>query len=157
MLNTVESVFATASGSKGLTVLTVMALVERGMLGLSTLARSLLADDLPLIADDATIEQLLAHRSGIGDYLDEDTVADISDYLMPMSVHELATTEQFLPVLDGHETVFPAGERFQYNNGRLRRARLARRTGNRHELLTVGSHAGLRACRHARHRVPTLR
>jgi len=27
------------------------------------------------------------------------------------------TIEQFLPVLSGHKTVFPAGERFQYNNG----------------------------------------
>ena len=36
---------------------------------------------------------------------------------MPVPVHELATTEQYLPVLDGHETVFPAGERFAYNNG----------------------------------------
>jgi CubicO group peptidase (beta-lactamase class C family) len=32
-------------------------------------------------------------------------------------VHELVTTGQFLPVLDGHETVFPAGARFAYNNG----------------------------------------
>jgi CubicO group peptidase (beta-lactamase class C family) len=64
-----------------------------------------------------TIEQLLAHRSGIGDYLDESAIDDIADYLMPVPVHELATTEQFLPVLDGHETVFPAGERFAYNNG----------------------------------------
>lgn len=36
---------------------------------------------------------------------------------MPVPVHELATTERFLPVLDGHETVFPPGERFAYNNG----------------------------------------
>jgi CubicO group peptidase (beta-lactamase class C family) len=64
-----------------------------------------------------TIEHLLAHRSGIGDYLDEDTVGDIADYLMPISVHELASTEQFLPLLDGHEQVSAAGERFAYNNG----------------------------------------
>ena len=64
-----------------------------------------------------TVEHLLAHRSGIGDYLDEDAVDDITDYVMPVPVHELATTEQYLPVLDGHETVFPAGERFAYNNG----------------------------------------
>ena len=94
-----------------------MSLVERGTLELGTTARSLLGDDLPLIADDVTIEHLLAHRSGIGDYLDEDAVDDISDYVMPVPVHELATTEQYLPVLDGHETVFPAGERFAYNNG----------------------------------------
>ena len=117
ILNTVDTLFATASGSKGLTALAVMGLVERGVLELGRTARSLLGEDLPLIADDVTIEHLLAHRSGIGDYLDEDTIDDVSDYLMPVSVHELATTEQFLPVLDGHETAFPAGERFAYNNG----------------------------------------
>ncbi len=113
--NTVQTVFATASGTKSLTALAVMSLVERGTLQLSTTARSLLGDDLPLVADDVTVEHLLAHRSGIGDYLDEDAV-DIHDYVMPVPVHELATTEQFLRVLDGHETVFPAGERFAYNN-----------------------------------------
>jgi CubicO group peptidase (beta-lactamase class C family) len=94
-----------------------MALVERGTLELGTTARSLLGKDLPLIADDVTVEQLLANRSGIGDYFDEDGIADINDYVLPVSVHELATTEQFLAVLDGHETVFSAGERFAYNNG----------------------------------------
>ena len=117
VLNTVETLFATASGAKGLTALAVMSLVERGTLELGTTARSLLGDDLPLIAADVTIEQLLAHRSGIGDYLDEDTLDDIADYVMPVPVHELATTEQYLPALDGYETVFPAGERFAYNNG----------------------------------------
>jgi CubicO group peptidase (beta-lactamase class C family) len=114
--NTVETLFATASGTKGLTALAVMALVERGTLGLGTTARSLLGNDLPLIADDVTIEHLLAHRSGIGDYLDEAALEDKNDYVLPVPVHELATTEQFLPVLDGHQTVFPAGERFAYNN-----------------------------------------
>ena len=117
ILNTVETQFATASGTKSLTALTVMGLIERGTFELSTTARSLLGKDLPLIADDVTIEHLLAHRSGIGDYLDEDEVGDITDYVMPVSVHKLATTEQYLPVLDGHAMVSPAGERFSYNNG----------------------------------------
>jgi CubicO group peptidase (beta-lactamase class C family) len=115
--NTVETQFATASGSKGLTALAVMGLVERGTFDLGTTARSLLGDDLPLIADDVTIEQLLAHRSGIGDYLDEDAIDDVTDYVLQVPVHDLATTEQFLPVLDGHHTAFPAGERFAYDNG----------------------------------------
>ena len=115
--NTVGTSFATASGTKGLTALVVMSLVERGTLELGTTARSLLGKDLPLIADDVTIEHLLAHRSGIGDYLDEGAIDDIGYYVMPVSVHELTTTERYLPVLDGHETVFPAGERFAYNNG----------------------------------------
>ena len=114
--NTVDTVFAIASGTKGLTALAVMGLVERGTLALGTTARSLLGDDLPLISDDVTVEHLLAHRSGIGDYLDEDTVGDVRDYVMTVPVHELATTEQFLPALDGHPAVSPAGERFAYNN-----------------------------------------
>jgi len=36
---------------------------------------------------------------------------------MPIPVHELQATEKFRPVLGGHETVVPAGERFHYNNG----------------------------------------
>lgn len=113
--NTVDTLFATASATKGLTALAVMSLVEDGTLELTTPARSLLGDDLPLIADDVTIEHLLAHRSGIGDYLDENA-SGINDHVMPVSVHELASTEQYLPVLDGHPTVFRAGERFSYNN-----------------------------------------
>jgi CubicO group peptidase (beta-lactamase class C family) len=115
--NRVDTQFAIASGSKGFTALVVMSLVERGMLELSTTARSLLGEDLPLIADDVTVEHLLAHRSGIGDYLDEDAVGDVTDYVMPVPVHDLVTTEQFLPILEGHETVFPADARFAYNNG----------------------------------------
>jgi CubicO group peptidase (beta-lactamase class C family) len=63
-----------------------------------------------------TIEHLLAHRSGIGDYLDEEAGNEITDYVMPVPVHELATTEGYLSVLGGHVTAFPAGERFAYCN-----------------------------------------
>ena len=115
--NTIDTQFAIASGSKGLTALTVMSLVERGELGLDTTARSVLGDDLPLIDVGLTIEHLLAHRSGIGDYMDEDEIADTNDYVMTVPVHELATTEQFVPALDGHPTKFEPGKRFAYSNG----------------------------------------
>jgi CubicO group peptidase (beta-lactamase class C family) len=115
--NSLDTMFPVASGSKTFTALAVMSLVEDGTLSLDTTARSVLRDDLPLIADDVTVEHLLAHRSGIGDYLDEDAIDDITTSMMPVPVHRLAETEDFLAVLDGHETVFPAGERFSYNNG----------------------------------------
>jgi CubicO group peptidase (beta-lactamase class C family) len=114
--NTVDTRFAIASGSKGLTALTAVRLVEQGRLGLATTARSVLGDDLPLIRDDVTVEHLLSHRSGIGDYVDEDATFDVTDYLMPVGVHELATAEQYLRVLAGHEPKFAAGERFSYCN-----------------------------------------
>jgi CubicO group peptidase (beta-lactamase class C family) len=96
----------------------VVSLIEDGTLDLATTARSVLGTDLPLIRDGVTIEHLLAHRSGIGDYLDEDAPHEINDYVMPVPVHELASTEQYLTVLGGHPTAFPPGERFAYCNGR---------------------------------------
>jgi len=115
--NATDTRFAIASGMKGFTALTVVSLIEDGTLDLTTTARSVLGNDLPLIDDGVTVEHLLAHRSGIGDYLDEETHADVTDYVMPISVHELATTEQYLAVLGGHATVSPPGERFAYCNG----------------------------------------
>jgi CubicO group peptidase (beta-lactamase class C family) len=100
-----------------MTALTVVSLIDDGRLGLDTRARTLLGDDLPLIADDVTVEHLLAHRSGIGDYLDEDEWGAITDYVMPVPVHQLATPEDFLAVLDGHPTKFAAGSAFSYCNG----------------------------------------
>jgi CubicO group peptidase (beta-lactamase class C family) len=114
--NEVDTRFAIASGTKGLTALTVVSLIEDGLLELTTTARSLLGRDLPLIGDDVTVEHLLSHRSGIGDYLDEEVGHELEDYLMPVPVHELATTEQYLAALDGHPPKFAAGERFAYCN-----------------------------------------
>ncbi|HEX4982043.1 MAG TPA: ThuA domain-containing protein [Ilumatobacteraceae bacterium] len=115
--NTPETRCAIASGGKGFTALAVASLIEDGTLDLSTTARSVLGDDLPLIDDTVTVKHLMAHRSGIGDYLDEDAQSDISDYVMTVPVQELATTEQFLAELEGHPSKFPPDERFEYCNG----------------------------------------
>jgi CubicO group peptidase (beta-lactamase class C family) len=127
--NEVDTQFATASGTKGLTALAVVSLIEDGRLELSTTARSVLGQDLPLIGDDVTVEHLLSHRSGIGDYLDEEVEHDLADYLMPVPVHELATTEQYLAVLGGHPRKFAPGERFAYcNSGYVVLALIAERS-----------------------------
>ena len=115
--NDTDTRFAIASGVKGLTALAVVGLIEDGTLELTTTARSLLGDDLPLIADDVTVEHLLAHRSGIGDYFDEDVETEITDYLLPVPVHRLVDTEDYLSVLGGYPTKFAADERFSYCNG----------------------------------------
>ena len=115
--NSVDTVFALASGAKGLTALAVARLIEDGSLDLSTTARSVLGADLPLIDDAVTVEHLLSHRSGIGDYFDEDAGGAITDYVLPVPVHELDSTEAYLAVLDGHRTAFAPGERFAYCNG----------------------------------------
>jgi CubicO group peptidase (beta-lactamase class C family) len=114
--NSLDTRFGIASGSKGFTALAVVSLVQDGVVELSTTARSLLGKDLPLIADDVTVEHLLTHTSGIGDYLDEEAGTEITEYVVG-AAQELTTTEAFLPLLDGHPTKFRAGERFAYCNG----------------------------------------
>jgi CubicO group peptidase (beta-lactamase class C family) len=147
--NTVDTRFGIASGTKGWTALTVVSLIEEGVLAPSTTARSVLGTDLPLIGEDVTVEHLLTHRSGIGDYLDEDEELDLTTYLMPVPVHELATTAAYLDVLDGHPTKFAAGERFSYcNSGYVLLALIAERVTGRvfHDLVAerVCGPAGLR-------------
>jgi len=64
--NTVDTQFAIASGTKGLTAVAVASLIEDGSLDLSTTARSVLGQDLPLIGDDVTIEHLLSRGGETG-------------------------------------------------------------------------------------------
>ena len=127
--NEPDTQFGIASGTKGLTALVVLRLVEEGALSLSTPARSLLGADLPLVDERVTVEHLLAHRSGIGDYLDEDDRLDIDG--VPASgagSARSATTEAYLAVLDGHPHEVPAGERFAYcNSGYVLLALIAER------------------------------
>lgn len=107
--NTVDTRFAIASCTKGLTAVTVLSLIADGSLSLSTTARSVLGDDLPLIADDVTVEHLLSCHSGIGDYYDEDAEEEpVFNFAL------LDTTESFVTVLDGYPTKFTAGTDFSY-------------------------------------------
>ena len=155
--NTVDTRFGTASGTKGFTALTVMSLVQDGTLDLATTARSLLGDDLPLIDDRVTVEHLLAHRSGIGDYFDEEIERPITDHVLTVPVHELATIESHLRVLDGFPSKFAPGERFSYCNGGYVVLALARGACVRHAVPRVGGATRVRPRTDARHGVPPFR
>lgn len=136
--NTPDTQFAIASGTKGLTALVIISLIEEGRLTSETPVRSVLGEDLPLIDAAVTVEHLLSHRSGIGDYIDEDSDLDINDHLTPVPVHELETTEQYIRVLDGYPMKFAPGERFSYcNSGYVVLALISERVGGRpfHDLV----------------------
>lgn len=113
---TANARIAIASGNKTFTALAVMRLVEDGRLRLDQPVRTVLGADLPLVDDAVTIEHLLTHTSGIGDYLDEE-YWDPADYVLTVPAHTLTTAQAFLPMLDGHPQAFPPGERFSYCNG----------------------------------------
>ncbi|WP_410637456.1 serine hydrolase domain-containing protein [Amycolatopsis sp. lyj-346] len=107
--NTVETRFAIASGTKGLTALVVVGLIAEGRLALETTAREVLGGDLPLIDDRVTVEHLLTHTSGIGDYCDEE--------IDPPPNPLLATSADYLAALDGFPQRTPPGQEFRYHNG----------------------------------------
>ena len=132
--NTVDTRFGIASGTKGVTAVTVMTLVERGELDLTTTARSVLGDDLPLIDDGVNVEHLLAHRSGIGDYLDEEALEAATDYVLPVPVHRLASTEDYVRVLAGHRAGIRTGRALFVQQQRLRRPGSDRRADQRDSL-----------------------
>jgi CubicO group peptidase (beta-lactamase class C family) len=125
--NTVDTQFGIASGTKALT-----AVVATAVLPPELRARELLGDDLPLIDDRVTVEHLLGHTSGIGDYYDEDVHTGFEAHVLTVAAHTLETTEGYVAALDGFPQQFAPGERRKYcNSGYVVLALLAeRRTGS---------------------------
>src|SRR5690554_6159274 len=107
---TPQTRFGIASGSKAFTALAAMRLVEAGVLTLEGPVRKWLGEDLPLVDDRVTLEELLTHTSGIGDYLDESDDLEATDYILKTPVHQLVNAEDFLPELEGHPQVEEPGE-----------------------------------------------
>mgnify|MGYP003693713741 CR=1 FL=1 len=155
--NTVDTQFAVASGVKGLTAVAVVSLIEDGSLKLSTTARSVLGRIFRSSATTSPVEHLLSHRSGIGDYLDEDADHEITDYLMPVPVHELATTEQYLGSAGRPRAQVLARRAVLVLQRRLCRARADRRADERCSISRARPPAGMRTGGNGRLRVPALR
>ena len=115
--NRIDTRFAVASVTKGLTGLTVASLIESGELTFDTTLVSLLGDRVSSFVDgDVTIRHLLGHTSGVGDYIDEDEAGDIDDPPFEVSPGALDTPSASLPLLDKHPQRDPPGEVFRYNN-----------------------------------------
>ena len=73
-----------------------MGLVEQGKLALGTTARSLLGDDLPLIDDGVTVEHSSPTARASATTSTRTSDDEINDYVIPVPVHELETTEDYL-------------------------------------------------------------
>ena len=109
----------TASAGKPFVAVLLLRLVEDGLLALSDpLERRLdpaLAETLPG-SDAITLEMLLAHTSGLPDYLAQDDFW--RDYLGEgeRPAGTVWTAEEALGYVTGVEPRFPPGERFDYSN-----------------------------------------
>jgi CubicO group peptidase (beta-lactamase class C family) len=136
--NTVATQFGIASGTKGLTALVILSLVDEGRLSLSIPVRSVLDADALLVDEEVTIEHLLSHRSGIGDYLDKNSGSDVTEQTLAVTMNTLVDAQDYLELLKGVPQQFRAGTKFQYcNAGFILLALIAERvSGHRfHELV----------------------
>lgn len=113
--NRIDTQFATASVAKGATALAVGSMIEAGRLGFDTSAKSVLGDALPNLNPAVTVEQLLAHTSGVGDYLDEEVPSGDDDYDLDCPVHSLNSPRDYLSLVDLPQESAP-GSVFRYNN-----------------------------------------
>jgi CubicO group peptidase (beta-lactamase class C family) len=109
--------FAIASGTKPFTALGIGRLVQEGKLTLSAPVGDVAQDFAGWIDPSATIGQLLTHRSGCYDYLDEETMEDYDNFRVALPWYDLETPSDYLPLFAGHAPKFDPGERFSYSNG----------------------------------------
>ena len=97
----VDDQFAIASITKSVVAAQVMLMVEAGELGLDDLVADHLPGDLQIDTDEATIRNLLSHRSGLPDYYElgplENIQTDPQRVWTPTELLELVPTERTPP------------------------------------------------------------
>ena len=108
--NTIDTQFSLGSANKPLTAVAVMRLVEQGKLGLDTTIDTYLGGEwIPIDqARRITVRHLLAHRSGLGDYLDRAGA-------LPCRVR-LEALDDFKPLLADMPLEFEPGSQASYSN-----------------------------------------
>lgn len=114
--NTVETKFQTASAGKFFVAVGIMQLIEAGRISLTSQIGDLLDFPLHQIDRTITIRQLLNHTSGIPDYFDESTMSEYADLWIDLPNYRIRTSRDLLPLFIEKPMMYPAGEKFQYNN-----------------------------------------
>ena len=116
--NETNTRFGIASGTKGFTALAVASLIEEGKIGMETKAASLIGERFSGLHPSITIEQLLAHTSGVGDHYDEDEIKEgVDDFILSIPVQDLVSPFDYLPLLRERPQKFAPGEKACYSNG----------------------------------------
>ncbi len=116
VVNTMQTRFGTASATKAFTALSVCALMEKGPLALDTSVTDVLDVALPQVSKAVTIEHLLTHTSGIGDYYDEEVVTDFTSFHVSIPWYTLERPRDYVPLLAELPPKFSPGARFSYCN-----------------------------------------
>ena len=106
--NRLDTRYNIGSIGKTFTGVAIMQLVEAGKLRLDDKLARFLPDFPHPEKDTITVQQLLNHSSGLGNYMEHE------DYKRRMP--ELRTIADILPLVTAQKPVFAPGERFGYSN-----------------------------------------
>lgn len=117
ILNTLETRFGIASGTKFFTALAIGRLIAAQKLNFATKLKDCLALPFPRYSPDITIGHLLTHTSGIPDYFDEEKITDFNDFHLAIPWYALKGPRDYLPLFPDEAMKFAPGERFSYSNG----------------------------------------
>lgn len=116
LANKVETKFGIASGCKLFTAIAICRLVMEGKLDFDSKMSEVLGYAFPNFDKSVTVHHLLTHTSGIPDYFDEEVMEDYEDLWKSRPMYYIKQLEDFLPMFQNGEMMFPPGKRFYYNN-----------------------------------------
>lgn len=114
--NQIDTKFGTASAGKAFVAVGVLQLIETGLLSLDSRIGDILDFDLKAIDKNITIRQLLSHTSGIPDYFDESVMDEYDELWRDFPNYKIRTSMDLLPLFIDKPMMYPAGEKFKYNN-----------------------------------------
>lgn len=114
--NSLQTRFRIASISKMFTAVAILQLIESGKVSFSTKVVEYLNLENSRIPNDATIESLLTHTSGIADYFDEGQDDDEWEKLLSdIPIYKMRRLEDYLKLFIHKEPVSKVNEKYHYN------------------------------------------
>lgn len=116
ILNTLDTRFETASAGKAFVAVGIMKLIDERKLALEDTIGELLSFDLKGIDPGITVKQLLNHTSGIPDYFDESVMDEYEELWIDLPNYRIRQSMDLVPLFVNKPMMYPAGEKFQYNN-----------------------------------------
>ncbi|MDF2686640.1 MAG: beta-lactamase [Clostridia bacterium] len=114
--NDINTKFQTASAGKGFVATGILQLIEKKELSFESNIGDILDFNLKQINPEITIRQLLNHTSGIPDYFDEATMENYADLWSDYPNYKIRASSDLVPLFINKPMLYPAGEKFQYNN-----------------------------------------
>ena len=108
--------FGIASGTKGFTALGITNLIEKKEISVDTKVISILGNRIKNLNEKIIVGDLLCHKSGMGDYVDEDEINDINEFTLPIPIQNLKSASDYIPLLEEKEQKFIPGSQSIYCN-----------------------------------------